>query len=142
MMRRWPVILITAPIVALVPLLAACGGEETTSLPTVTEAGDDTADGSAPQADCGPEAMSAAVSAELDPDGSIPGTVAVQQCQGGYARIFYEPEAANLESEQVFLVDTGGDWAVLTYGTGIDCATETDWRPAQLEDACVALGLR
>ena len=35
-------------------------------------------------------------------------------------RVFYRPDA---------------------YGTGVDCATDTDLQPAELEDACVALSL-
>lgn len=49
---------------------------------------------------------------------------------------------ARFETEQLFLKDADGAWVILTFGTGIDCATETDWRPAELEDACRALGLR
>jgi len=51
-------------------------------------------------------------------------------------------DTSRFETEQLFLKDADGAWVILTYGTGIDCATETDWRPAELEDACRALGLR
>ncbi|MGB5760301.1 MAG: hypothetical protein WBM50_25535 [Acidimicrobiales bacterium] len=52
------------------------------------------------------------------------------------------PRDTAYETEQVFLVDRGGECTVLTFGTGIDCAGDTDFRPAELEDACAALGLR
>ena len=55
---------------------------------------------------------------------------------------FFRPDASNLESEQIFVRADAGGWAVLTFGTGIDCANDVDFQPPELEDACVALGLR
>lgn len=94
-----------------------------------------------PAAGCTAEAFDV-VRATLDPDGSIPGSVEVSECQNGYARVFYVPDSPQYEGEQVFLRDEDGQWVVLTFGTGIDCATETDFQPPELEDACIALGLR
>jgi len=93
-------------------------------------------------APCTPEAMEDVVDAELDPDGTIRGTVKISECQNPYARVSYVPDLPNYETEQVFLRDQQGEWEILTYGTGIDCATDADFRPPELETACVALGLR
>jgi len=132
------------------------GGPQASDTAAVTAAtgpsptGADSANGTTPtgatggagqQADapCTAEAMAGAVQAALS--AGPEGTVAIAECRNGFARVFYRPEATNLETEQLFLVDTDGAWTVLTYGTGIDCADD-DLRPAGLEEACVALGLR
>ena len=86
--------------------------------------------------------MEGVVRAELDPDGAIPGSVEMAECQSGYARVFYRPDSADFETEQLFLRDDDGRWVILTYGTGIDCANDPDFEPPELEDACRALGLR
>jgi hypothetical protein len=95
-----------------------------------------------PIVSCTPTTFDAVVRAELDPDGAIPGSVEVAECQNGYARVYYRPDAPNYETEQLFLRAEDGGWMILTYGTGIDCATDTDLRPPELLDACRALGLR
>ncbi|MDH4363014.1 MAG: hypothetical protein OEY70_02855 [Acidimicrobiia bacterium] len=69
------------------------------------------------------------------------GTVEIAECQEGFARVFYRPKEPDLEAEQLFLAAVDGAWTVLTYGTVNDC-TDDDLRPAGLEDACIALGLR
>ncbi len=76
--------------------------------------------------------------------GTAPGDIelSLAECAPPYARVFAVPTAPGLESEQVFMKHAGLAWTVLTFGTGIDCATETDWRPPELETACEALGLR
>lgn len=112
--------------------------------PVVTETSDGTkpAGGTgepAQAAPCTTTAMSDVVASALGVGSE--GRVEIAECRGGYARAFYHPEAANLETEQLFLVDVDGAWTVLTYGTGIEC-TDDDLRPAELETACVALGLR
>jgi len=69
-------------------------------------------------------------------------SVNIQQCQNGYARVFARPltpEGPGEDSEQVFLLDEGGTWHVLTSGTGIAC-NDPDIDP-ELEEACQALGL-
>lgn len=93
-------------------------------------------------APCTPESMEAVLDAEFNPDGTSPGTITITECQNPYARAWYAPELPNYETEQVFLRDQQGEWEILTYGTGIECATDFDIRPPELEAACVVLGLR
>lgn len=130
----------------LIVLLAACGDSDSDSLPSVTDVPPVTAppgDSQTPTAACSPEAVFPVVSAALDPDDAIPGGVEISECKNGYARVFYVPdEPSTYETEQVFLKDAEGTWIMLTSGTGIDCMTDTDLEPAELEDACRALGLR
>jgi hypothetical protein len=129
-------------------LAVACGGTEPSTVSTdptasVTEPSVTEPSVTAMPIDrCTPAAVDAVVRAELDPDGTIPGSVEIAECQNGYARVFYRPDAPNYETEQLFLRDDGGEWTILTYGTGIDCAGDTDLQPPELEDACRALGLR
>lgn len=126
--------------------LAGCGEsptpEDATVSSTTTTSTTESAPTERPTAPCTTAAVEAVVRPELDPDGTIPGSVEVAECQNGYARVFYRPDAQNFETEQLFLRADSGQWAILTYGTGIDCATDTDFQPAELEDACEALGLR
>jgi hypothetical protein len=83
-----------------------------------------------------------------------PGVVAVEirECQNGYARVIAvadqstcptsssDPDPHCYENEQVFLVDRGGSWEVLTYGTGVDCRDPGSLLPEHVA-ACEALGL-
>lgn len=137
------------PAIPLALALAACGSSNDSSNPTVTGA---PATGPEPSptpsaeplmAECSSEAVAPVVNAEINPDGSIPAVAELAECRGGYARAFLVPEdTAAYETEQLFLVDVDGEWQVLTFGTGIDCVNDIEFRPAELEDACVALGLR
>jgi hypothetical protein len=63
----------------------------------------------------------------------------VGKCRDGYAHAWTVPQASNLESEQWFFVEDGGAWAVLTSGTGVECADTAGF--AELEEACAALGM-
>lgn len=144
--------------VGIVVTVAACGEADPVSVPSGPTASATAATAPEPPvtessvtepsitplniAPCTPEAMEDVVDAELDPDGIIPGTVEISQCQNSYARVSYVPDLPNYETEQVFLRDQQGEWEILTYGTGIDCATDADFRPPELETACVVLGLR
>ena len=72
--------------------------------------------------------------------------VEIDECLNGYARVAAfindptpTPDTQLEPSEQVFLVDEGGTWAVLTWGSGIDCSPP--FRPPELEQACAVLGL-
>jgi hypothetical protein len=141
-MRTGRLIAVIAGISLVVVLLTACDdGVDTDPSPTATEATTDSAVPS-PAAACTTAAVDAVVRAELDPDGTIPGSAEIAECRNGYARVFYRPDSPSYETEQLFLLDDGGQWAILTYGTGIDCANDTDFQPPELEDACKALGLR
>ena len=135
--------------VALVLALSACGSGDNSSDPAVTDTAATSPEPTpAPVAEpaaakCSADAVAPVVTAEIDPSGSVPASVDLAECQGGYARAYLVPDDITAyETEQVFLVDRGGEWTILTFGTGIDCANETDFRPAELEDACLALGLR
>jgi hypothetical protein len=71
-------------------------------------------------------------------------SVDILECQKGYARvgaiISNPPPGTHLEpSEQVFLKDVGGRWTVLSSGSGIFCLPP--YAPAEMKDACDALGL-
>jgi hypothetical protein len=74
------------------------------------------------------------------PDVPAIAEVRVSECANGYARTFFVPVESGFETEQVFLIDRGGAWEILDFGTGLDCA-DIDLMP-DLEAACVALGLR
>jgi hypothetical protein len=91
-------------------------------------------------APCTSEAILPVVQEALDSPDIAVASVDVTDCQNGYARAIAVPTGANQQSEQVFLRDDGGAWAVVDYGTGIDCAD-----PASLNEAdraaCEALGL-
>ena len=137
--RGWlgPLLAIAATLVA-----GACGGSEPSTVPTApTAAVTEPSVTPSPSAHCTPAAVEPVVRAELDPDGTIPGLVEIAECKKSYARVFYRPDAPNYETKQLFL-RADDAWAILTYGTGIDCANDTDFQPPELEDACRALGLR
>ena len=140
-------------MVAIVVVMAGCGEDDATSTPSGPTAGPTSPTDPEPSisepsitplylADCTTDAIEGVVVAELDPDGVIPGTVQISECENPYARVFYVPDSPGYESEQVFLLDRQGEWEILTYGTGIDCATDTDFEPPELETACMVLGLR
>ncbi len=142
-------------VVLLVWILAApaCGDSdpETRAVPSTSATADGTpapsstnpATDDSHTAECIAAAITPVVAADINPDGAVLGTVEIRQCQKRYARVIFVPEdTTRFESEQLILKDADGAWVVLTYGTGIDCAAETDWRPAELENACRALGLR
>jgi hypothetical protein len=100
-----------------------------------------------PTAPCTSAAMLPVVQAVLEEPGVVRITaVNIQQCRNGYARVFAVPQAVDeseeFETEQVFLKTVGSSWAVLTFGTGIDCANDDDLSPPELETACTLLGLR
>jgi hypothetical protein len=61
-------------------------------------------------------------------------------CKNGYAYVKVIPERPIVETDQVWLRDTNGQWAVVDSGTGITCA-DSDIR-ADLLAACTALGIR
>lgn len=126
--------------------VAACGEADPVSVPSGSTAPEPsvTEPSITPLdiAPCTPEAMEVVLDAEFNPDGTSPGTITITACQNPYARALYAPELPNYETEQVFLRDRQGEWEILTYGTGIDCATDFDFRPPELETACVVLGLR
>ena len=72
-------------------------------------------------------------------DGRSWASVAVQNCAGGYARVFATPTAAvEGERELVFLHDAGGSWTVVASGTGLRCGADGD---QEVATACRALGL-
>lgn len=97
---------------------------------------------SAQPASCSAGALQPVVAAALDSAIVTVGSITISECRNGYARVFARAVQPNNESEQVFLRATAGRWTYLTSGTGITCETETDFKPAELEDACLALGLR
>ncbi len=90
---------------------------------------------------CSADGLLETVEAGLGADpGSI--TLSLGRCTAPYALVFALPTAPNLESEQMFMKEVAGEWTVLTFGTGIDCFTDTDFLPPELETACEVLGLR
>ncbi len=93
-------------------------------------------------APCTTATLEPVVAAALDSGIVTVASVTISECRNGYARVFAHAVQPNNESEQVFLHSVGGRWTYLTSGTGITCESETDFRPAELEDACLALGLR
>lgn len=141
----------TALVVATV---AACGAiEETTRSGSVDPVvSDDTepASEAVSVAPCDDAAILDVVD-DAFPDLRVPiVAVSVEECANGYARVFAIPDDSTcnpgsvdsecFENEQVFLIDRGGSWEVLAYGTGIECANEPMLTP-DLAAACQALGL-
>jgi hypothetical protein len=48
-------------------------------------------------------AISPMVTAAINPDSAVLGTIEISQCQRGYARVFFVPEdVGRFESEQLF----------------------------------------
>lgn len=135
-----------AAVLLVVGLLLGCGdgltNDESTEPTDPTAPATEPSVTPVPNAPCTTAAVEAVVRAELDPGGTIPGSVEIVECQNEYARVFYRPDSPGYETEQIFLRDDGGQWVILTYGTGIDCADDVDLDPPELEDACRALSLR
>lgn len=100
-----------------------------------------------PVAPCDPEAMLPVIgeAIQIPYDGMFWESVEIQECRNGYARVFAitggtPPTGTQLEgSEQVFLQDIEGQWAMLSSGSGLDCYPGS--MPPDLKDACEALGL-
>jgi cell division protein FtsB len=98
----------------------------------------------APTAACTEAAILPAVRAAnlISPPMTI-ASVLISECQGGYARVDATagnvPPGTQMETEQVFLKDSGGVWRVIDSGTGITCG-ESDLQP-ETKLACSALGL-
>jgi hypothetical protein len=100
-------------------------------------------------APCDPEAMLPVIAEAIDPRsdlGRFWDSVDIKECQNRYARVFAvtagppPPPGTQLEgSEQVFLQDVGGEWKMLSSGSGLDCYPGS--MPPDLKDACEALGL-
>jgi hypothetical protein len=100
-------------------------------------------------APCDPQAMLPVISEAIDPRsdlGRFWESVEIKECQNGYARVFAvtggppTPPGTQLEgSEQVFLQEIGGEWKMLSSGSGLDCYPGS--MPPDLKDACEALGL-
>ena len=81
------------------------------------------------------------VQAALDrpPEISV-ASVALRECQNGYARVFATAAESNQQVEQVFLRDVGGVWVVVDFGSGIECSDPSSLNDAD-RTACAALGL-
>ncbi len=98
-------------------------------------------------APCDPEAMLPVISEaiEIPYTGMFWDSVDIAGCQNGYARVVAitggtPPPGTQLEgSEQVFLQDVGGEWKMLSSGSGLDCYPGS--MPPDLKEACEALGL-
>lgn len=98
-------------------------------------------------APCDPEGMLPVISGaiEIPYSGMFWDSVDIAECQNGYAQVFAitggtPPPGMQLEgSEQVFLQDVGGEWQMLSSGSGLDCYPGS--MPPDLKDACEALGL-
>ena len=88
---------------------------------------------------CDPAAILAVIRQQVDVVGSW-GSVDIQECRNGYARVYAHLRATPQgDAEQVFLRDVNGSWQVITSGTGISCSDQDIG--ADLRDACEALGL-
>ena len=89
-----------------------------------------------PAASCAPAAFVPVLERALAPDGvGRVSSAVVQDCRGGYARV-YAVVAASGDSVQAFLRDDGGRWVVIAHGRELDC----DGRHPALAEACRALG--
>jgi len=98
---------------------------------------------------CDPQAMLPVISEAIEPRsdlGRFWDSVDIKECQNGYARVFAvtggppPPPGTQLEgSEQVFLQNVGGEWKMLSSGSGLDCHPGS--MPPDMKDACEALGL-
>jgi hypothetical protein len=91
--------------------------------------------GQPPAASCAPAAFVPVLERALAADGVGPiRSAVVQDCRGGYARVYAVPAAGG--AVQVFLRDDGGRWVLLARGRELDC----DGRHPDLAEACRALG--
>jgi hypothetical protein len=149
----------TRGLLALISLLAVlaagCGGSSsedgsaaapattaaptTTTTPPTTEAPTSQPSGAASCDDA--TLLRAARDAVGDLGGAATITrVTVIRCRNGYALVRAHPDAANLESPNVFLVwrEAAGSWEAVDVGTGIDCAGSPVG--PELTQACRALG--
>jgi hypothetical protein len=118
---------------------ATTAAPTTTTTPPTTEATTSQPGGTA---DCGNAALLRAAQDAVTESGSAVNItrVTVTRCRNGYALVSAHPDAANLESPNVFLVwrEAAGSWEGLDVGTGIDCAGSPIG--PELTEACRALG--
>jgi len=93
----------------------------------------------APTAACDPRAMLPVIQDQVSISPPLAwGSVTIDACQNGYARVFagVSNPPPNLEgSELVYLQDLDGTWKVIASGTGLTCSDP------EVETACSALGL-
>lgn len=93
--------------------------------------------GQPPAASCAPAAFVPVLERALAADGvGRVSSAVVQDCRGGYARVYAVPAATGADSVQAFLRDDGGRWVVFAHGRELDC----DGRHPELAEACRALG--
>ena len=109
----------------------------TTTIPPTTEA---TTSQPAGAARCDNATLLRATQDAVQESGSAVNitSVTVTRCRNGYALVVAHPDAANLESPNVFLAWRSGAWEALDVGTGIDCAGSPVG--PELTAACKALG--
>jgi hypothetical protein len=85
-------------------------------------------------ASCQPAAFLPVLQRELDSQsGPRLASVKVERCRGGYARVSAEPASQDTDTLQAFLRADAGTWAIIDYGTDLEC-------DAHLAAACRGLG--
>jgi ABC-type glycerol-3-phosphate transport system substrate-binding protein len=111
---------------------AATTEPPTTAAPASTET--TTAPVSGKAASCQPAAFLPVLQRELDSrSGPRLASVEVERCRGGYARVSAEPASQDTDTLQAFLRADAGTWAIIDYGTDLEC-------DAHLATACRGLG--